>query len=77
MTRNRPEYVCDVLAFHLSSIVCAAYVDQIRLVSHMQVVNHGRFIQVRKLRHIICLVELCRIDFVNALGVGLSLLKCH
>lgn len=40
----------------------------------MQVVHHGGFIQVCQLSHIIGLVELCRVDFVNLIRVDLPLL---
>lgn len=52
-------------------------INEIRLISHVEVVNHRRLIQVRKLRHIIRLVKLRRIDLVNAFYVDLPLLLYH
>lgn len=36
--------------------------------------NNRRFVQVRKLSHIICLVKLRRVDFVDILAINLALL---
>lgn len=49
-------------------------VDQIRLISGVEVVDHGSLIQVRKLGHIIGLVELGRVDLVDLVGIHFSLL---
>jgi hypothetical protein len=40
----------------------------------MQVVNHRGFVQMGQLRHVVCLVELGRIDFVNLVGIHFPLL---
>lgn len=49
-------------------------IDQVGLVSGMQVVNHRGFVQMGQLRHVVCLVELGRIDFVNLVGIHFPLL---
>lgn len=43
----------------------------------MEVMDHRGFIQVSELGHIVCLVELGRIYFVDGLGIDLSLLSCR
>ena len=50
-----------------------AYVDQISLVSHVQVVDDGGLVQVRQLGHVAGLVELGWVDFVDGVGVDLLL----
>lgn len=52
------------------------YIDQICLVSHVEIMDHRGFVQVSELGHIVGLVELGRVHFVNGLGINLSLLKC-
>ncbi len=37
--------------------------------------DHGGFVQVSELCHIVCLVELGGIHFINGLGIDLSLLR--
>ena len=53
------------------------HVNQICLISHVEIVDHRGLIQVRELCHIVCLVELGRIDFINGLGIDFSLLDCR
>jgi len=50
------------------------HVYQIGLVAHVQIVDDGRLIQMRELRHVVGLVKLGRIDLVD--GIGLHLLLC-
>jgi len=40
----------------------------------MQIVNHRGFVQVRQFSHIICLVELGRVDFVHLVRIDFPLL---
>jgi hypothetical protein len=49
-------------------------VDEVCLVSHMQIVDDRSFVKVREFRHIISLVELGWIYLVNAVCADLSLL---
>ena len=49
-------------------------IDQVRLIPHVQIVNNRCFVKMCKFRHIICLVKLRGIDFVDVVGTNLSLL---
>ena len=40
----------------------------------MQVVDDGGLVQMGQFGHIVCLVELGRVDLVDALGIDLALL---
>lgn len=51
------------------------YIDQVGLVSHMDIMDHRGFVQVSELCHIVCLVELGRVYFINGLRIDLSLLN--
>ena len=77
VTKKRPEYVWLVLAHDGMACIYTkqTYVYQIRLISHVQVMDDRCFIQMRKLCHVVCLVKLGRIDFVYALRMHFSLLK--
>lgn len=57
-----------VLEAHRISLVCTD-IDEIRLVTGMQVMNNRSFIQMCKFRHIVCFIEFCRIDLVDLVGV--------
>lgn len=49
-------------------------IDQIGLISHMQIVDHRGLVQVRQLGHIIRFVELRRVDLIDAFGIYFPLL---
>jgi hypothetical protein len=49
------------------------YIDQVRLVSHMEVVDDRGLVQMRELGHVVGLVELGRIDLVDGVAVDLLL----
>lgn len=49
-------------------------IDQVGLVSGVQVVHHGCLIEMGQLGHIICLVKLSRIDFVHLVRIYFPLL---
>lgn len=51
------------------------YIDQICLISHVEIVDHRGLVQVSELRHIVCFVELGGIYFIDGLGIDLSLLS--
>ena len=59
-------------------------VYKVRLITHMQIMNHRGLVQVGEFGHVACLVKLCRIDLVYRVRVNLSLLdhdsafsSCH
>ena len=77
MTKNSPEYVYEkTMSVTILATSCSTVtdIDQIRLISGVEVVDHRSLIQVRKLGHIISLVELGRIDLVDLIGIHFSLL---
>ena len=51
-----------------------AYVNQVRLIPHVQVMHDRSFIQVSQLSHVVGLVEFRWIDLVNAFEIDVSLL---
>ena len=51
------------------------YIDQICLVSHLEIMDHRGLIQMSEFCHIVCLVELGRIYFIDGLGIDLPLLS--
>ena len=51
------------------------YIDQICLISHMEIVDHRGLVQVSELCHIVCLIKLGRIHFIDSLRIDLSLLR--
>ena len=75
MTRNKPEYVCQTGSVEPYIIAHVTYIDQICLISHVEVMDYRGFIQMSELCHIVCLVELGRVNFIDSLGINLSLLK--
>jgi hypothetical protein len=50
------------------------HINEIGLVSGMQVVHNRCLVEMCQFRHIICFVELCRIDFIDLICIYLSLL---
>jgi hypothetical protein len=49
-------------------------INQVRLVSGLQIVDHRGFVQMGQFRHIVGLVKLGRVDLVNLVGIHFSLL---
>lgn len=49
-------------------------VYQIGLVARVEIMHHRRLVQMSQFGHIVCLIELGRIDFIDALVVDFALL---
>jgi hypothetical protein len=56
-----------------SSPIRLTYIYQIRLVSHVQVVDNRGLVEVGEFCHVVCLVELGRIDLVHSIRLDLLL----
>lgn len=50
-------------------------IDGICLISCVEVMDDGRFVEICQFSHIACFVELGRIDFVNVFGVDIFFLS--
>ena len=77
VTKKSPEYVyqsTELADIARISNAGGTNIDQIGLVSSVQVVHHRCLVQMRQFCHIICLVEFRRIDLIHLVGVDLSLL---
>jgi hypothetical protein len=79
VTRKSPEYVYQPLILVLGAQIESPLskdtdIDQVGLVSGVQIVDHRGFVQMGQFRHIVCLVKLGRVDLVNLVGIHFSLL---
>lgn len=52
----------------------ATNIDQIRLISRVEIVYHGGLVQMCQLGHIVGFVELGRVDLVDLIGFNFALL---
>ncbi|KAI0871101.1 hypothetical protein GGS24DRAFT_492490 [Hypoxylon argillaceum] len=50
-------------------------IDEVCLVSHVQVVDDGCLVEMCQLGHVVCFVELGRVDFIHAFAIDLTLLE--
>ncbi|KAF2646480.1 hypothetical protein P280DRAFT_12060 [Massarina eburnea CBS 473.64] len=73
VTKNKPEYVW-IVSRSFTPGEGFAYVYQVGLVPHVQIVDDRRLVQMRELGHVVGLVELGRIDLVDRVGLDLVLL---
>lgn len=79
VTRKSPEYVYQPIelvsrAQIESCLTMDTDINQVRLVSGLQIVDHRGFVQMGQFRHIVGLVKLGRVDLVNLVGIHFSLL---
>jgi hypothetical protein len=50
------------------------YIYQVSQIACVKIMDHGSFIQMSELSHVISLVKFGRIDLVDVVGIDLSLL---
>lgn len=59
---------------HVSFTCSETYIYQVRLVAGMKVVDNRCLVEVRELCHVVCSIELRRIDFIHAVCIDFALL---
>lgn len=64
----------ETISLWLLKLDATPYVYQIGLIASVEVMNNGGFVEMRKLRHVVCSIEFGGIHFIDAVGFDFTLL---